>query len=344
MRPRKSDFQRLYPETSERAAPLVSVVILSWNSAGYIRSCIDRVLDQTYQDVEVVLVDNASTDGSTERIAREYPSLKLLRNSENLGFATGMNQGISASRGEYVLLLNADAFLSATFVEKALCSLENRPDEKIGMLGGKIYRLSSDLEPTGDIDNVGMFLLRRFAHVNSKNVDAEEFVFGPSGCCPFLNREMLEDVRLSDTEYFDEQYFAFGEDLDLWFRAQLRGWQCLYCPDVVAWHVHSASLGGRVRLFQKPPFFRRHALKNRYLTIIKDVPLGLLVSLAPWLVITELGLFFYVAFREPRALPSLLLAWKDVVPLLPGALAKRRAIQSGRQVSMAYLREFFVGT
>ncbi|HUW96843.1 MAG TPA: glycosyltransferase family 2 protein [Anaerolineae bacterium] len=344
MQQRKPDFPRVCPATSERAAPLVSVVILSWNSGGYLRSCIDRVLDQTYQNVEIILVDNASADGSIERIASEYPSLKLIRNRENRGFAVGMNQGISASRGEYVLLLNADAYLSATFVEESVSSVEKRSDQKIGMLAGKVYRLSSDLEPTGHINSVGLFLLRRFAYVNSRNVDAEELVFGPAGCCPFLKRDMLEDVRLSRTEYFDEQYFAIGEDLDLWFRAQLRGWQCLYCPDVVAWHVHSASLAGRVRLFQKPPFFRRHALKNRYLTIIKDVPLGLLVSLAPWVLLAELGLLFYVVFREPRTLPSLLLAWKDVVSLLPGTLAKRRAIQSGRQVSIAYLRGFFVGT
>lgn len=324
--------------------PLVSVVILAWNSGAYIQGCIDRVLDQTYQNMEIILVDNGSTDGSIELIASESAGLKLLRNSENLGYATGMNQGISVSRGEYLLLLNADVFLSNTFVEKAVRSFESRRDQKIGMLGGKIYRLTSEGQQTGDIDNVGMFLSRMLTHVNSENVDAEELVFGPSGCCPFLKREMLEDVRLSLTEYFDEKYFAFGEDLDLWFRAQLRGWQCLFSPDVIAWHVHSGSLAGRVPLFEKPPLFRRHALKNRYLTIIKDVPLGLLVSLVPWLVITELGLFFYVVFREPASFPSLLGSWKDVMSLLPETLAKRRAIQRGRQVPTAYLKGLFAGT
>jgi len=322
---------------------LASVVILTWNSGAYIQGCIDRVLNQTYQNMEIIVVDNGSTDGSIELIASKSAGLKLLKNRENLGFATGMNQGILASSGQYLLLLNADVLLSNTFVERAVRSLESRRGQKIGMLGGKIYRLTSEGQQTGDIDNVGLFISRRFAHVNSKNVDAEELVFGPSGCCPFLKREMLEDVRLSATEYFDEKYFAFGEDLDLWFRAQLRGWQCLFSPEVVAWHVHSASVAGGVRLFEKPAFFRRHALKNRYLTIIKDVPLGLLVSLLPWLIITELGLLSYVALRKPGSLPSLLLAWKDVASVLRETLAKRRAIQRGRQVPIAHLKELFVG-
>lgn len=318
---------------------LVSIIVLNWNGREYIRSCVEHVLNQTYWKLEIIVVDNGSTDGSIEFIQTEYPGLRFIKNETNLGFCKGMNQGIGVSDGAYVILLNQDAFLSEDFVERAIGAAEK--DERIGMVGGKIYRFM-DGQKTTDINHVGHFLRKRVAHTNSRNSTREEFVFGPTGCCPFLKREMLEDVRLSSGEYYDESYFAYGEDLDLWFRAQLRGWKCLFVPDVIAWHVHSGSLEGKIRLIEKPSGIQIHALKNRYLTIVKDFPLDLLLYLLPYLILAEFAIWPYFLLKRPRNLVNLFIAWWNVLTLIPDALQKRRRIQSAKVMPSSYLKQFFI--
>jgi GT2 family glycosyltransferase len=193
------------------------------------------------------------------------------------------------------------------------------------------------------VESAGLFLRKSLALVNSDNSEGEELVFAPSGCCPLVRRAMLDDVALAPGAFFDEAYFAFGEDLDLWFRAHLRGWQCLYQPLAVAWHTHSGSLGGRVGLFDKPAFYQRHALKNRYLTMAKDLPGGLLLWLSPWLMLTEGLLFWYVLLRRPGSLGNLLGAWREALRLLPDARRQRRQIQARRTVDWQSLRPYFRG-
>jgi len=321
--------------------PLVSVITLNWNGGNYIHSCLEHLLNQRHDNVEIIVVDNGSSDGSIESVEERYPTLRIIRNDRNLGFCKGMNQGINASKGAYVIPLNFDAFLAEDFIAEAVKAAET--DERIGMVGGKVFRFI-DGQKSNAIDNVGLFLRKRMALVNSHNRDEEEFTFGPSGCCPTLRREMLEDVQISPSEYFDETYFAFGEDIDLWFRAQLRGWKCLFTPRAIAWHVHSASVKGMVRKFDKPPRFQKHSLKNRYLTMVKDFPFGLMLYLLPYLLVAESGLWAYLLFTKPKSLFSVLLpTMGETLRLLPQALHKRRKIQARRRVPSAYLRRFFIG-
>jgi GT2 family glycosyltransferase len=320
---------------------LVSVVVLNWNGSSCVRLCLEHLLSQTYENIEIIVVDNGSTDGSAEIIEKEYPDLRVIRNERNLGFCTGMNQGIAESKGQYTIPLNFDAFLDKDFVKQAIQAIQGR-SEKIGMVASKVFRFAEG-QKTQTVSSVGLFLLKRMALANSKNADREEFVFGPHGCCPVLQREMLEQVQLSPGEYFDDTYFAFGEDTDLWFRAQLRGWKCLFTPRAVAWHVHSGSLGGQVKRFDKPPVFQRHSLKNRYLTIIKDFPVGVILYIMPYLITADCMLWVYLLLRRPRIFFSVLLpAMLDVVRLLPQALEKRSKILRGRETSFIYLKGLFI--
>ena len=271
-----------------------------------------------------------------------YENLRTIENERNLGFAEGMNQGIRESSGQYVLLLNADVFISRSFIEEALSAAERCGNARVGMIGSKAYRLI-DGKRTTTVDNAGFFLRKRIAHVNTDRPDDVHFVFGPPGCCPFLRRDMLEDARLSPGEYFDAEYFSQFEDLDLWFRAQLRGWRCLYTPRAVAWHMKSASYGGRIRFFERPAFFQRHFLKNRYVTILKDLPLELVLWLFPYLVVAELATLALLMVRAPRSLPNVFNAWIYLVKNLKKICRKRNSIQGGRVVTCSYLKELFVG-
>ncbi|OGG44837.1 MAG: hypothetical protein A3F84_00460 [Candidatus Handelsmanbacteria bacterium RIFCSPLOWO2_12_FULL_64_10] len=315
--------------------PLVSVAIANWNGIRYIRRCLNAVFGQTYPEIEVIVVDNGSADGSKEVIRNAYPQAKLIENPVNRGFGAAYNQAIRASQGAYVLVLNADVFLDRGFIRVATACMER--DARIGTVAGCVYR-----DGTQEVMNVGVYLRKRLSLVNSANVDREEFVFGSNGAAPFHRRAMLEDVKVLD-EYFDESFFAYQEDIDLAWRAQLRGWRCLYAPEATAHHVGSASVDGQIRLIDKPPFFQRHVLKNRYMTLTKNCSSGIFLFLLPSLLLTELLAWPYFLLRHPFRVPYLALAVVDYLRLLPLTLRKRRLIQGRRRVNDRYIRQFFKG-
>jgi GT2 family glycosyltransferase len=321
-------------------SPIVSAVLLNWNGGALVLESLRHLLAQTYRPMQITIVDNGSTDDSAAALAHLCPDAGWVRNSSNLGYAEGMNQGIALSSGEFVLLLNQDVLLAPDYLAEAAAPLLQDP--RLGMVGGQVRRLAGS-QMTGDLANPGLFLRKTMALVNSTNSDQEELVFGPSGCCPLVRRSMLEDTALAPGAFFDAAYFAFGEDLDLWFRAHLRGWLCRYQPRALAWHTRSGSLGGQVSLFDKPAFYQRHALKNRYLTIARDLPAGLLVWLSPWLLLTEGLLVAYVLLRRPRSLGSLAWAWAESLRLLPRTWRQRRLIQAHRTVRWKDLRPYFRG-
>jgi GT2 family glycosyltransferase len=226
-----------------------------------------------------VVVDNGSTDGSLELIQRKFPQVSTLSLPENRGIPVAWNLGIEKTGSPYVLILNTDVFLDRDFLFTSLTAVRGEPD--IGSVAAKVFKAD-----TGTIDYVGLYLQRRFRVVNSGNSTEREFVFSGTGAVMFLRRAMLEDLRVSG-EYFDEWFFAYGEDTDLAWRAQLRGWRCLFVPEAVAHHIGSASQDGRVRVVEKTAFFQRHLWKNRYVTILKNASPGVFVSLLPWLILAE---------------------------------------------------------
>ena len=153
--------------------------------------------------------------------------------------------------------------------------------------------------------------------------------------------EMLQDLYACSGYYFDDSYFAYWEDMDLSLRAQLRGWKCLYSPSLVSWHGHSLSLGGKVRLWEKPLVFRTYSLRNRYLTIIKDVPFGLFIYLLPYLLLTELLTWPYLILQSPSTIPCLARAYRDTFRMFLRTLRQRRIIQSQRKIPALYLKRYY---
>jgi GT2 family glycosyltransferase len=313
----------------------VSIAIANWNGIAHVARCLDAVFAQTHHPAEVVVVDNGSTDGSREVIRRRFPQVVLVERPANEGFARGYNLAIEHTHSPYVLVLNNDVFLDQDFLRQALKAIQTAAD--IGCVAARIHEAD-----TGRIANVGIYLRRRLAVVGSPNASRPEYVFGGSGSALFCRRDMLEDVRISG-EYFDEAFFANWEDVDLCWRAQLRGWRCLYAPGVVAHHVGSASQGGRVRTVEKGAFFQRHIWKNRYLTVTKNAPPAALLSLLPWLALAELLTWPYLLFRIPRRLPIFVQAHSDYLRLLPDALRKRRGIQRRRTIGSRRVMQFFRG-
>jgi GT2 family glycosyltransferase len=312
------------------ARPRLSVQVVTWNSAEVIDGCLESVLAQGRDDVEAIVVDNASRDGSADR-ARAWMarglSGEVVCEAENRGFCGGQNRALGRSRGDLVLLLNPDARLSPGFAAAAIACAD-AADPEVGIFAPRI------LLPDGRIDSAGLEIdrLRRgwdrgVGEPGEGRFEAEEDVFGCTGAAALLRRTMLADVAV-DGDAFDEKIFAYCDDVDLAWRARLRGWRCRYVPRLVVEHGRAGRNAlrfdaGRPRRVLE----QRLMVRNRLLVIAKCERLRDLLAAAPLLLAFELARIGFLAVRAPRVLP----AYAEALRLLPAALRDRRRIQARRR-------------
>lgn len=318
--------------------PLVSIVIVNWNDAKWLRDCLESLVATGYPNLEIILVDNGSTDDSVALIRREFSDVQVLENKENLGFARANNQGILASRGEYVVLLNADTKVGKGWVQEQVKVME--ADPKIGMCGGKMLLMR---EP-GKINSAGMVLLRNglTRHIGDGEIDRGQYnqqreVFGVAGACAFCRREMLDQIGL-----LDEDFFAYSEDLDLCWRAWLRGWKCVYVPTAIVYHYRNVTIDQNQELYWH---FRYLNQRNRIWVLLKNAGWGTLLRMAPSLlaydvVMTGKGLKAWITSRRP---PVELQARWEAVKSLRKMVGRRRVIQRTRVCPEAQLRRLAFG-
>lgn len=329
-------------EQERKTSPLVSIVILNWNGQAHVHRCVSHVIEQSYQPIEVIVVDNGSSDGSLQQLKAAHPGLIYIENSGNRGYAAGMNQGIVASHGEFVIPLNQDVCLHPGYVGECVGRIMKDPE--IGAIGGRIFAWVGD-ELTdrirkGEGEN---YLMRKRFQADAGNISAvETWTFAPSGSCPFFRRKMLEDVYETSGYYYDEAFETGWEDGDLYFRMHLRGWKCLFLPSAIAWHVGSGSVGGRATLISKDLDYQTRVLRNRYFTIAKNLPGAMLLWLSPWLILTEFAIPPYFLIRSPRTLRALAAAWVQFARALPQVAQKRAKIQKNRKVPSLYLKQYFL--
>lgn len=324
----------------------VVAAVVNWNGAKYIRSCLDSVLNQDYPRIKIVVVDNGSTDGSVEIIKENFGSSRLVRNKTNVGYCKALNQAINALESDFILCLNTDVKLEPDYVEKAVAIMRQFPD--CGMLSGKILRLDGKT-----LDSAGQFIgrdrrprERGYGGRDRGQYDAREFVFSVCGAVAFYRRKMLGQVAL-DGQYFDEDYFAFYEDLDLGWRAQLLGWSCIYEPGAIAYHQRGATaptgkrvpsiLSGR-QFARRSPATRYHIIKNRYMTMIKNDSLESLLADMLCIMPLEAMLWAYTALSSPMLILRLPGMAKEILR----SLHKRGSVQSRRTVGYDMIRKGIV--
>ncbi|MFH1397296.1 MAG: glycosyltransferase family 2 protein [Candidatus Omnitrophota bacterium] len=241
----------------------ISIVILTYNSANYIKLCLDSVYMQGYQDFEVIVVDNGSKDETVSLIKEIYPQVIMIENKDNLGASKGRNQGIEISRGKWVLTLDCDIILNNNFLAQAGKFIENMP-QKVGAIQSKILKSDS-----GRIYSNGIHLsfLRRFLDINQGKTDNDRFnsvrdVFGACSAAALYNRSMLEEIK-EQTGYFDERFFFLVEDVDLSWRARKRGWRIIFEPKLICSHYgNSSAHNKKIRQY--------FSFRNRFYTIQKN--------------------------------------------------------------------------
>jgi GT2 family glycosyltransferase len=249
--------------------PEVTIGLVTWNSANLLEPCITGIRSQSYPNLSLTVVDNASRDQSPEKVRALYPKSILIQNPINSGFCQAHNQAIRNSKSKYYLALNPDVILSPDYLSHLVEQMEL---SNAGMVGGKLLQPNKPGEETR-IDTTGMFIARnRRQFLRGHNeIDRNQFskitqVFGIDGAAPLYRRKMLEDVCFED-QYFDETFFAHKEDVDLAWRARLFGWNAEFVPAAVAVHPRSFRPGQRKGLSET---IRMHAVANRYLLLQKN--------------------------------------------------------------------------
>ena len=318
----------------------VSVTIVTYNSGRFIRRCLDSVLAQKYANREIIVIDNSSTDGTTDILEQFEDRCQIVYNNENIGFAAAQNQAIQLASGDWVLTLNPDVLLMPGFIQGLVDA--GHVDGRVGTVCGKLLTIRSNFERPDKplVDSTGIYFTPMLRHLDrgSQEVDNGhylnyEYVFGATAAAALYRRSMIDDVAV-DGEFFDSDFFVYREDADVAWRAQLLGWRCIYTPNCRAYHVRNVLPGNRRAL---PAEINMHSVKNRFLMRLKNITPT--VYKQNWLSITArdlvvVGCCLVREHSSLRAFWYLSRNWKRV-------LAKRQEIMNRKRVDDEYIASWF---
>ena len=308
--------------------PLFSVIIPNWNGKHHLTDCLESLRRQSLQNFEIILVDNGSTDGSAEFIKRNYPEVMLLKLHKNHGFAYGVNAGINASRGEFFVLLNNDTEVVAIWLEQLQAAIKEHPDVFIFASMLVNYYNRNLIDSAGDGFNLWLGPYKIGELEPFENFRKKKYIFGACGGGGCYKRELFDRIGL-----FDEDFFAYLEDVDFSFRANWAGFRCLLVPDAVIYHKVAATSGANTRNKNKFDIMRR---RNYLFLIAKNYPVAFLLQYLP-LIIALHCLKLLLNLCRGRISVAFMTQW-EIVKGLPKMVLKRRAIMARRCITNAEMK------
>jgi len=310
-----------------------SVHIVTYNSAEYIADCIQSVLKQRAVIDKIIVIDNASTDDTVERVRQWGDRVVLVTNETNTGFAAAHNQAMAMSESDYYLVLNPDVMLDPDYLLHIMNFMDQHPE--VGSCTGKLVLRSQP----GLIDSAGLTINKsrrafdRGAYRPQEEWDKAGDVFGVSGAAAVYSRKMVEDVSING-RFFDEDFFAYKEDVDVAWRSRLLGWSAAYVPQAFAYHERGWKQGERA---QRPLRIRRHSYINRYRMMMKNDSFFYMMKHFWYLAPYEVFSLLYFLVREPKVLAAWAGFWKDFAKLREA----RRIIQSKRRSNWGEVYKYF---
>jgi GT2 family glycosyltransferase len=346
--------------------PKVSIHIVTWNSMRFIPDLLESIMGQTYRDFNVLVIDNGSTDGIEGFLREHYPDITFIRNARNLGFSPAHNQGIryaiehwpkEALQDRFVLFTNPDVILTPTFLAQIVRATHVHP--KVASFGGKLLRafgenvndeVFKEVIKSDRIDSVGLnphrnrtVTDRGAGELDEGQYQAQEEVFGISGALALMRASALQDVRYRD-EFFDQDFFAYKEDVDLAWRLQRAGWDALYVPSAVAYHYRgmygpeTSRFWDRLKRRREKSSLRNlFSTRNHWLMLLKNLSVVNALLGAPWIFMHEFGRVFYTFVFEHSGRRAL----REFFMLIPMMLKKRQASMTTAKRSSKDIRRWF---
>ncbi len=302
----------------------VSVIIVNWNGKQHLEECLTSLSKQTFKASEIILVDNGSVDESIEFVEKNFPAVKVVRLDKNQGFCRGNNIGLQHARGDFIALLNNDTLLDMQWLEELYRAMTKH--SHVGTCASCIVNYySRDVMDTAgdgfDLCGVGYKIGEGMPVTKFQK---ERYVFGACAGAALYRRSMIDEIG-----FFDERFFAIGEDLDLSFRALLAGYKCLYVPGAIVYHKVNRTVG------RNSDFLLYHSRRNVEYTFFKNMPFPLIIATLPLHIIYNL-LTFTQAFLDKR-INVFLKSKKDFIKNFKKIYRLRKKIQEKRKISLKEL-------
>lgn len=308
-----------------------AVIVLNWNGKDSIADCLSSLVAQSFK-TQIIVIDNGSVDGSLEFIKDNHPDIDLIVNRRNVGFAAGVNQGINRAIKldlDYVALFNNDAVADKNWLKHLVDTLDS--NKAVGIATCKFISLDrSFIDSTGDLYTIwGLPYPRGRKEPVSDIYDNSLDIFGASGGASLYRVSMLKEIGL-----FDKDFFAYYEDVDVSFRAQLAGWKVKYVPLAIAYHQIGAT-SNKIK-----GFTTYQTIKNLPWVVVKDVPFGLMYKVLPRFCLAYLS-FIISAFARGQgryAVKGLVVS----IVFLPKKLVQRCKIQLSKKVTTKYIASIII--
>jgi len=328
----------------------ITIIVVTWNSKGFLPALFESFQKQSFKDYQVIIVDNNSSDGTVEFIKENYPQFRVWQNAENTGFAKANNQAIKLASTPYLLICNPDIILEPEFLSEILKTAQS--NDKIGSAGGKLLRFPENLKTLTDsdtIDSTGIVIFKnRRAIDRGENeqdrgqYDRCEEVFGISGALVLYSKSALERVAVNG-EYFDEDFFAYKEDVDLAWRLKLAGYQSVYNPSARAYHRRAVARktdlsdkGTITNRWGKTALANYLSYRNHLWMLIKNEGY-LRIFFHPVIWWYELKKIIYLLFKEPNTRKAL----PEIVKQIPKMSQKRKRIKQIKSIKNQDLKKWF---
>jgi len=304
---------------------MVSIIIVNWNGREHLEDCFTSLNKQTYTPLELILIDNASVDGSVEYVKDCFPMVTVFVNPKNIGFGSAVNRGVEQAKGEYVLFLNNDLYLDEGCVEKMVDMIE---DEKIGAVIPKIlyFQERNRINSFGNLINyLGLACPKYIDEEDRPQMQVEETACGG---ILLVKREIFKQVG-----GFDRDFFMYHEDHDLSWRIRLLGKKLMVNPEAVMYHKYH---------FSKNPKKFYYSEKNRLQLLLKNYQAKTLLLIFPVFILIELAELCFALATGWFMLK--IKSYLEIVCLLPSILKKRRVVQTLRRIDDSEIVRLFVGS